>query len=277
MNPELSLCIPTYNRAKLLAGSLRTLVPQCTNRSVEICISSNASTDETAVVLARYPPALYPGVRSVTQAFDIGIDRNILAALRIARGRYVLPIGDDEWIAERGVDAILAALRPNPHMLMLNGWRRGKPHLPADLQGRSLTDLGEAFGLLWDKMPLGGFAIRGEYAAAKFTDRYLGTHHAYSGAAWDYLLAEYLRNESPLRIDCMTHPVVEFREVPKAWAADAAAIHGREIPRWFDLIPAAYGPALETSRRKYLRTWGRPLAARAGVFGRLPEWLTRNR
>jgi glycosyltransferase involved in cell wall biosynthesis len=269
MKTELSICIPTFNRAKLLEQSLRMLAPQCEGRPVEICVSNNASGDDTAAVLTRYPQ-----VRSITQTLNIGIDRNIVAALRMATGRYVLPIGDDELIAARGVDAVLAGLEAQPHMLMLNGWRRGKPHLPADLQGRSLTDPAEAFALLWDRMPLGGFAIRREYTAGKYTDRYLGTHHAYSGAAWDYLLAE-----SPMRIDCMAHPVVEFREVPKAWAADADAIHSVEIPRWFDLIPASYAGAVALSRRKYLRTWGRP-RVHGDILGRaaalLPQWIARS-
>ena len=252
MIPELSICIPTYNRAALLDENLRRLVPQCEGRPVEICVSSNASTDQTAVVLAKYPSDLY-SVRSITQLFNIGIDRNILAALRMATGRYVLPAGDDELIRPRGVDAILAALRNQPHMLMLNGWRQGKAHLPADLQGRSYADLTEAFERLWDKMPLGGFAIRREFAASQFADRYLGTHHAYSGAVWDYLLSE-----SPVRIDCMSHPVIEFRQVPKAWAPDAETIRSVEIPRWFDLIPSAYGEAVQTARSKYLRTWANP-------------------
>ena len=73
---ELSICIPTHNRAALIEESLRQLVPQCDARPVEICVSNNASPDHTAVVLSRYPQ-----VRSITQLFNIGIDRNILAAL----------------------------------------------------------------------------------------------------------------------------------------------------------------------------------------------------
>ena len=248
MNVDLSICIPTYNRATLLEESLRSLLPQCVGRPVEVCVSNNASTDETAALLIACPD-----IRHETRERNIGIDRNILAALRMAHGRYVLPIGDDELIVEHGVDSILSALRTRPDMLVLNGWHKARPHLPASLQDRTITDLREAFRLLWDKMPLGGFAIRREYAAPEYTDRYLGTHHAYSGAAWDYLL-----DQSRVRIECMAHPVVEFREVTKAWEPDTEVIFVKEIPRWFDLIPAYYAEAVAPSRRKYLRTWGKP-------------------
>jgi len=145
---ELSICIPTYNRARLLAESLEVLLPQCIDRPVEICISNNASTDETAKMLATYLLAGNSRIRHQTRGWNIGIDRNILAALRMARGRYVLPIGDDEMIGAHGVDSILAALQNKPDMLMLNGWHRARPHLPASLQGRTITDLREAFQLL---------------------------------------------------------------------------------------------------------------------------------
>ena len=248
MNIELSICIPTYNRAKILEESLRLLLPQCVDRPVEVCISNNASTDGTAALLESYP-----AVFRETRERNIGIDRNILAALRMARGRYVLPIGDDETIGAHGVDSILSALRSKPDLLMLNGWHRAKAHLPPRLQGKTITDLREAFQSLWDKMPLGGFVIPRAYAEPEYTDRYLGTHHAYSGAVWDYLL-----DQESIRIECMAHPVVEFREVPKTWSADAEAILQEEIPRWFGLIPAYYADAVSPSLRKYKETWGRP-------------------
>jgi glycosyltransferase involved in cell wall biosynthesis len=258
MIPELSICIPTYNRAAILEESLEILVPQCVDRPVEVCVSNNASTDETAALLASYPR-----IWSQTLEQNIGIDRNILAALRMARGRYVLPIGDDETLIAHGVDSILAALRKRPDLLMLNGWRRAQPHLPADLQGRCITDLREAFRLLWDKMPLGGFVIDREYAEPEYTDRYLGTHHAYSGAVWDYLL-----DQPQVRIDCMSHPVIEFRQVAKSWAADADVIRVQQIPKWFDLIPPYYADTVAPSLAKYRNTWGkRPFA--------FPGWIRR--
>lgn len=239
---ELSICIPTRNRAHLLDVSLKTLLPQCSGRPVEVCVSDNASTDGTAALLAGSP-----AVRFETREQDVGIDRNIIAALRMARGRYVLPIGDDETFHADGIDCILSALRDAPDMLMLKG-RCKKP----------VTDLREAFRLFWDQMPLGGFAIHREYADPVFTDRYLGTYHAYSGAAWDYLLAQ-----PAVRIDCTPRPVVRFSDVPKSWSADSARIISEEIPRWFDLIPAYYADAVFVSFLKYKRTWGRSAGNRA--------------
>jgi glycosyltransferase involved in cell wall biosynthesis len=250
MKPLLSICIPTFNRARLLDESLATLAAQCTDRPVEICVSNNASMDETTTVLASYPT-----VHHQTQQSNIGIDRNIMAALGMARGKYVLPIGDDELLIARGIDSILAHLDHNPDVLMLNGWHRSRPHLSAKLQGRIITTPREAFELLWDKMPLGGFVARRDYAASRYSDRYLGTHHAYSGALWDYLL-----DLDQVHIECMAHPTVEFREVRKSYAAYSHVIHFKEIPRWFDLIPPYYAEVVRPSKRKHKRECLKPLA-----------------
>lgn len=231
----LSICIPTFNRAEILRRNLALLLPQCAGKPVEVCVSNNASTDGTAEILASFQ-----GIRVQIQESNIGIDRNILAALRMGEGKFVLPIGDDETFLPHSVDAILEALRPEPDMLILNGCFCG-----------IITDLTDAFRRLWDQMPLGGFAIRREYAAAGFTDRYLGTHHAYSGAAWDFLLTI----SSP-RIACTPRAVILFNDVAKAWEPDRRRILTEEIPRWFDLIPAYYKPAVETSRARYQQTWG---------------------
>jgi glycosyltransferase involved in cell wall biosynthesis len=262
MNVELSICIPTWNRVNLLEQSLNSLLPQCADRPVEVCVSDNASTDATAALLARYP-----NVKHRIQAENVGIDHNTLAVLRMATGKYVLPIGDDEIMLPYGISGILTALRAQPDMLILNGCHGVDPHLPAVLQNREITCLREAFRLLWDKMPLGGFITRRDYAAQCYTDRYLGTHHAYSGAAWDYLLD--LRH---VRIHCMSQPVIDFRKVKKSYAGIADIIHLRDIPRWFDLIPPYYADVVAPVKRHYLRTWRKPRALlRFGVI-----WLKRH-
>lgn len=251
MIPELSVCIPTYNRARILQRSLQCLLPQCVNRPVEVCISNNASTDGTAEFLARRA-----NIRVTTQSSNIGIDRNTLAAIRMAKGKYALPIGDDEVLMPNGINTILQALRSFPDMLILNGDR--------DLM---VTDLRQAFAMFWDKMPLGGFVIRSEYAHPNYTDRYIGTHHAYSGGAWDYLL-----DRKHVTIRSISQLAVDFRQVPKSYAAYADIVHFQDIPRWFDLLPEYYASVVIPARRKHRRICTTPRALLR--FGAI--WLRRN-
>jgi glycosyltransferase involved in cell wall biosynthesis len=254
MTPELSICIPTYNRCELLARSLDVALLQSSELPVEICISNNASSDDTEDLL-RSLARIHRRLRVENRAQNIGIDRNILAAVRMARGRHVLPIGDDEMFAPGAIASILAALRSQPDLMILNGRyvERGcfsGPRLAENLQGRTITSLLDAFVLLWDKMPLGSFAAPRGYASPRFADRYLGTHHAYSGAVWDFLLAGF-KYTGRVAIVCTREPLIEFHRVEKAWAADSGAIHFEQIPRWFDLLPEYYKAAAVVGRREF--------------------------
>jgi glycosyltransferase involved in cell wall biosynthesis len=255
MNIELSLCIPTCNRAALLARALDAALREACGQPVEICVSNNASGDATEQLLDSLS-AVHPSLRYENRIQNIGIDRNILAALRMARGRYVLPIGDDERLAPGAVASILAELNAGPGLLILNGryFSNGvpsAPRLPANLAGRTITGLSEAFALLWDQMPLGGFVAPRGYAESAFADRYLGTHHAYSGAIWDYLLDHFVPDQ--VTAVCTAEPLIEFHRVDKSWAPDAASIFFRQIPRWFDLLPNYYGGPAVTARREFQR------------------------
>jgi glycosyltransferase involved in cell wall biosynthesis len=250
------ICIPTFNRSELLARSLAIALDQCAGLRVEICVSNNASSDATAELLESLA-LRHSCLRFENRAQNIGIDRNILAAVRMAKGCYVLPIGDDEILAPEALTRILHVLRSEPDLLILNGRYVTKgvfsaPRLPSSCRGVTVTSLFQSFALFWDQMPLGGFVARRGYADPHFADRYLGTHHAYSGAAWDFLLDRF--NLSG-RVSVVSLPdlLIEFHRVEKAWAADSGAIHFEQIPRWFDLIPKHYSAAVSVARREFRR------------------------
>ena len=46
----LSICIPTFNRSKLLESALRSVLREFPNESVEVLILDNASGDDTPEV-----------------------------------------------------------------------------------------------------------------------------------------------------------------------------------------------------------------------------------
>lgn len=52
--PLLSICIPTYNRSRYLAVSLNNIIKHANTfyGEIEIIISDNASTDDTATVVS---------------------------------------------------------------------------------------------------------------------------------------------------------------------------------------------------------------------------------
>ena len=112
MPPAVSIAIPTYNRATTLERALRSALEQ-THTDLEVLVSDNASTDDTAALLERVA-AGDPRLRVVRHAANRGMVGNIAAAASLARGDHVMLLADDDWLAPRCVEAALGALRARP-------------------------------------------------------------------------------------------------------------------------------------------------------------------
>src|SRR5919204_2898541 len=112
MNPILSICIPTYNRAHLLEVSLRYLAPQAAEFSseVELIVSDNCSTDNTPGVVAqaqRYAP-----IRYHRNGENIGAARNVLVLTdELALGEFCWILGDDDFVREGGIRSVMEVLK----------------------------------------------------------------------------------------------------------------------------------------------------------------------
>ena len=59
MNKNLSICIPTYNRAKFLDENLEKIIPLCKRYEVPIYVSDNNSPDETYDVVQNHKKNYY--------------------------------------------------------------------------------------------------------------------------------------------------------------------------------------------------------------------------
>jgi len=92
--PLVTVAIPTYNRADLLAVTLRTILAQ-DYPNLEILISDNASTDDTER-LCRAAAAADRRVCYVRQPENIGLYPNHNFCLEEARGEFICLFHDDE-------------------------------------------------------------------------------------------------------------------------------------------------------------------------------------
>ena len=117
----LSICIPTYNRARYLKELLDALIPQldrCRPDTVELIISDNCSTDGT---FNQYRSIARPYLRSWRNEMNIGGDRNFLKCIQEAKGEYVWLIGDDDIVEPDGVSRVVEWLRSEAPSLMIVG------------------------------------------------------------------------------------------------------------------------------------------------------------
>ena len=114
----LSIAIPTYNRAKSLENLLRGLLPQVgkSGSSVEVCISDNGSPDATREVVMNFEKE-YPGlIRYRANEKNLGVDKNILLVMEMARGRFIWTLGDDDTVAENAVEEIVGFTGQNKNV-----------------------------------------------------------------------------------------------------------------------------------------------------------------
>lgn len=117
MTPFLSICIPTYNRAPLLNYALTNL--EACERfpfSFEVVVSDNASTDESANVIADHC-ARKPYIRSFRQQENRGFEPNWMNAIRQARGTYMIYLADDDGLVAENLLQHLTHLRDNPNVV----------------------------------------------------------------------------------------------------------------------------------------------------------------
>jgi glycosyltransferase involved in cell wall biosynthesis len=103
------LCIPTYKRARWLAGTIESALAQTfTDLVVEVHDDATPG-DAIAEVVSRYPAVKY--VRHATNA---GIVGNFTRSLLGAQTEFVLQLGDDDEAHPRLVEETVAALDAHP-------------------------------------------------------------------------------------------------------------------------------------------------------------------
>lgn len=109
--PLLSICIPTYNRAKFLNESLFRFQREFVNLdfNVELLVSDNHSSDETQEVVHKY---IQEGLKIeyIRNEKNSGADLNFVQCFQRAKGKYIWLIGDDDYIKEGFLSKLLVCL-----------------------------------------------------------------------------------------------------------------------------------------------------------------------
>ncbi|MBK7972232.1 MAG: glycosyltransferase family 2 protein [Deltaproteobacteria bacterium] len=121
--PLLSICIPTFSRAQRLGVMLDALCPQvvAVGDQVELCISDNASPDETSQVISSAAETC--PIRRHRQPENVGVIRNIAhLAWEMARGDWVWMLGDDDLLRPGALGRVVETLRDNQNLdaILLN-------------------------------------------------------------------------------------------------------------------------------------------------------------
>jgi len=114
--------MPTFNRAGQLRWAMESVLRQ-TLVDVELVVSDNCSTDDTATVCAELA-ARDPRVRCVRQPRNLGAVANFNTVLSACGGEYAMLLADDDWLDAEYLERCVAALREDASLVLCCGVAR---------------------------------------------------------------------------------------------------------------------------------------------------------
>lgn len=106
--PLLSIIIPTCQRAALLEEALASLYP-LPPFPVEVLVSENSDSDESAAVVQRFPE-----VQFRKRGATLPMAKHWNLCLSEARGKYVKLLCDDDWVFPGALAREVKCLEDNP-------------------------------------------------------------------------------------------------------------------------------------------------------------------
>lgn len=108
MSIKLSICIPTYNRVRLLRECLDSVVPQLTDE-VELVMIDNCSVDDTEKLAAGYVKQ-NSRLRFIRNERNLGYSGSQIKCFECARGAYTAILCDDDVYLAGEVNNILTVI-----------------------------------------------------------------------------------------------------------------------------------------------------------------------
>lgn len=117
--PLLSIGIPTYNRSHYLEECLESIKIQLSrnstlSESVEVVISDNCSTDETAKIAEKYRNQ-FKNFKYFVSKSNVGGDQNIFTVVQKSTGKYCWHVGDDDLVVNGAIEFICNSIKDDEY------------------------------------------------------------------------------------------------------------------------------------------------------------------
>jgi len=110
---KLSICIPTFNRAKYLSNCLQSIISMNKPKGLnyEVCISDNGSNDNTKEIINNAKKHI--DIKFNKNETNLGIPRNFIKVVSMAVGEFVWLIGDDDLLLPNTLDNLKILFEKN--------------------------------------------------------------------------------------------------------------------------------------------------------------------
>ena len=240
MQPRLSICIATLNRASYLEATLASIFAQADD-TVEVVVVDGASTDGTAELLAKLA-ASEPRLRFTRLPVKGGVDQDYCRAVELARGTYCWLFSDDDVLLPGAIDAVLRGFDQGVALVIVNAEVRDRElvsiieerrlDLAADLRFEP-GELPGLFDAIIDYVSfIGCVAIERELWQTRLKAPYLGSEFVHVGVIFQAPL--------PRAALVIAAPRIAIRYSNSQWARRSFEIWLFQWPRlvWsFEGIP----------------------------------------
>src|SRR5262245_18497392 len=118
-SPLVSIGLPTFNRSAKLRRAIASALDQ-DYANIELIISDNASTDETAAICQ--DAADRDGrVKYFRQKENVGITRNFQEVFKLGTGELYMWSADDDWLDPKFVSTCVSFFAQNPDHVLVCG------------------------------------------------------------------------------------------------------------------------------------------------------------
>lgn len=116
----LTILIPTYNRKKYVIKNLNMIKSYIEDlkmeKEVSIIVSDNYSEDSTYEELIKEKCEY---VELYEQQRNIGLEQNVLFCIKKASSKFVMILGDDDYISKNYLKEVLFMIRNEPHLSVI--------------------------------------------------------------------------------------------------------------------------------------------------------------
>lgn len=118
--PNVSVIIPTHNRAEMLGRAIRSVMAQTWQEDLEIIVVSDGSTDDTEDVVQGFND---PRILLLKHKKSRGASAARNTGMRVARGTYIAFLDDDdEWTPDKLEVQIPILEKANSRVGLVYGW-----------------------------------------------------------------------------------------------------------------------------------------------------------
>ena len=123
-NKILSICIPTFNRPKVLKKNILSMIEELKKFSIPIFISDESNNNETEILITEIKK-IYKYIFYFKQIKKLGHDKNVFHSLSLPKTEYIWLLSDSVFVNKNAIENVLNIINAHkPDLIAVNSHLR---------------------------------------------------------------------------------------------------------------------------------------------------------